>query len=213
MILAVLAVTNVLMWHRSPHYGSEFRVELVDATTDTTVGTSLLTTQGLLQEQRDFLIEDRGVRPWAYFREVRNFNTRRLLCLGLRFDMKTSSSLHYFLPSKSVPQKSTPRKGNVSNVAEDEKKNPSLTLLCFLGDIVAVAEILVGLHEDFNSVYGRPAYQCPSRPPDELDMSLFQRHLTRISDLIDDAKVLVESFQFMISWQNRSFVSRFPAVL
>ena len=35
------------------HYGSEFRIEVVDASTDTSVGTALLSTQGLLQWQRD----------------------------------------------------------------------------------------------------------------------------------------------------------------
>ena len=35
------------------HYGMEFKLELVDAVSDKTVGVALLTTQGLLQSQRD----------------------------------------------------------------------------------------------------------------------------------------------------------------
>lgn len=37
----------------SMHYGTEFKIEVIDAVTDKVVGTKLLTTQGLLQWQRD----------------------------------------------------------------------------------------------------------------------------------------------------------------
>jgi hypothetical protein len=95
----------------SPHYGSGFRIELVDAATDKTFGTGILTTQSLLQEQRDFLIEERGVSFLGYLREAANFTTRRRIQLGLRLDMKTATSSQYFSPSKSMPHTEKAQKG------------------------------------------------------------------------------------------------------
>lgn len=40
----------------SPHYGVEFRLDVVDASTDTVVGTTTLTTHRLLQDQRDHVL-------------------------------------------------------------------------------------------------------------------------------------------------------------
>jgi hypothetical protein len=75
-------------------------------------------------------------------------------------------------------------------------------ILSSLGDIVGLVEILVGLQEDFRSVYGKSPYECPARPPDELDMNLFQGHLGRISDLVDDAKAVVAAYAYLVSWKN-----------
>ena len=37
----------------SPHYGTEYRIEVIDANTDQVVGTALFPAQSLLQWQRD----------------------------------------------------------------------------------------------------------------------------------------------------------------
>lgn len=43
-------------------YGSEYLVEAIDANTDKAVGATLLTTQGILQWQRDELVSNEGIR-------------------------------------------------------------------------------------------------------------------------------------------------------
>ena len=43
------------------HYGTEFRFEVVDASTDICVGTVLLSTQGLLQWRRDEIASGRSL--------------------------------------------------------------------------------------------------------------------------------------------------------
>ena len=43
------------------HYGTEFRFEVVDASTDICVGTVLLSTQGLLQWRRDEIASSRNL--------------------------------------------------------------------------------------------------------------------------------------------------------
>ena len=42
------------------HYGILFRVDIVDASTDAVVGTTILTAHGLLQNQRDLLVAQHG---------------------------------------------------------------------------------------------------------------------------------------------------------
>lgn len=67
---------------------------------------------------------------------------------------------------------------------------------------MAIADVLVGLHEDFSSLYGIQPYRCPSKPPDDLDVSLFQRHLARLSEFVEDVRTILRSLQYIVSWQN-----------
>lgn len=46
---------------RSHHYGTEFRIEIVNAETDRAVGSALVSTQILLQKQRDHNVEHHGL--------------------------------------------------------------------------------------------------------------------------------------------------------
>lgn len=85
---------------RRPHYGTEFRVELIDATTDKPVGTCLLTTQGLAQQQRDFLVEEKRVPFLSFLRPIRFEGTRRLV-MELRAGFKSGfSSTDYYSADK-----------------------------------------------------------------------------------------------------------------
>jgi hypothetical protein len=54
-----------------------------------------------------------------------------------------------------------------------------VALLKTLGDIVGCVELLAGLEEDLDSLYGAMPYECPARPGEELNMSVFQLHLQR----------------------------------
>ena len=157
--------------HFSPDYGSEFRIELVDAATDKTIGTSIVTTQSLLQRQRDFLIEKQGVSLVQFIQKPIVFKGNIRMELELRHDMKSASTMDFFSPRKSMP-------------------------------VVGCSEVLIGLEESLESLYGNKPYVCPPRSPDGLDMDIFQNHLKRIGALIQDLKSVVRSYHYVVSWEN-----------
>lgn len=84
-----------------PHYGVEFRVEVVDSATDEPVGATVLTTQSLLQEQRDFVVEQQGF-PFV-LRGPLKFEGTRPLVLELRTGVKTGFSSEFFASSSGQP--------------------------------------------------------------------------------------------------------------
>lgn len=49
------------------HYGMEFKLELIDANSDEAVGIALITAQGVLQEQRDRLLNNPDFSVWSLF--------------------------------------------------------------------------------------------------------------------------------------------------
>ena len=69
--------------HRS-HYGVEFRLDLVDASTDIAVGSALLTTQGLLQDQRDIVVNENGGSLLQFLKGPLRWSGKRPLKLELR---------------------------------------------------------------------------------------------------------------------------------
>jgi hypothetical protein len=77
-----------------------------------------------------------------------------------------------------------------------------LSLTSGTGDIVGYTDILVSIKEDFTSLYGESPYECPPRPPDDLNMRLFQLHLTRLTNLIETMKEAVNGYIYVISWKN-----------
>lgn len=101
-VLGVLEFTQHLSlpvaWN-SPHYGTEFRIELIDATTDKPIGKSLITTQGLLQQQRDYLVEEKRVPFLSFVRPIR-FTEMRHVTIELRSGIKNGFSTDFFLPAK-----------------------------------------------------------------------------------------------------------------
>lgn len=65
-------------------YGREFRIDIVDAIAETTYGTTVLTTQGLLQIQRDSIIRQRGLSLFQCFQGPLQFKGEQMLGLELR---------------------------------------------------------------------------------------------------------------------------------
>ena len=64
-------------------------------------------------------------------------------------------------------------------------------------------ELLAGIEESFDYLYGKVPYRCPERPYDsEFDISMFQVHLARISALVDDLKKSFKLYQYAVSWKN-----------
>jgi hypothetical protein len=75
---------------------------------------------------------------------------------------------------------------------------------CFLllGEISGWIEVKVCLEENLKRLYGWDPFECPPRPPDELNMVTFQLHIARIKVFIEDAKDLVDTYQHMVSWKD-----------
>jgi hypothetical protein len=53
-----------------------------------------------------------------------------------------------------------------------------------------------------NRLYSKAPYECPPRPPDDLNMMNFQVHVARIKALIDDFKHGLEQYNYVVSWKN-----------
>ena len=81
----------------SPHYGMEYRIEVIDATTDNPTGTTLLTTQGLLQDQRDSIIAEHGLSLLQFLKGPIRFDRMRTLLLELRAGVKSGFSPDFFV--------------------------------------------------------------------------------------------------------------------
>jgi hypothetical protein len=105
----------------SKHYGTVFRIEIIDATTDKAIGSSIVTTQGILQNQRDFLIEEKQM-PYLYFlmHGPLKFDKVRRTVLELRTGLNEND---FFNPSKQQQQIS------VSTTSQDNKTRPGTELL------------------------------------------------------------------------------------
>lgn len=63
-------------------------------------------------------------------------------------------------------------------------------------------ELVAAMEEDFSCLYGRSPYECPPRPPDPLNMAMFQVHLSRLSGLGSDIRSVIAAYSYVVSWQN-----------
>lgn len=70
------------------------------------------------------------------------------------------------------------------------------------GEIVGTVELRAGVEEDYSSLFGESPYDCPSRPPDELNMAIFQLHLARLLVIVESAKEMLDLYMYLISWKN-----------
>ena len=82
----------------SSHYGTEFKIEVVDGSTDQAIGSKLLTTQGLLQWQRDNVGWCLSLNSVMNEEPVRL--ERRTVCFELRTNVKTGFGLDFYNTGK-----------------------------------------------------------------------------------------------------------------
>jgi hypothetical protein len=82
------------------HYGEEFRLDVIDASTDAVIGTSLLTTQGMLQNQRDLLVAERGASMFQFLQGPLQWRGKQLLKLELRTGVKSAFGNDFFVAAK-----------------------------------------------------------------------------------------------------------------
>jgi hypothetical protein len=187
MFLILLCSLLTFLLCSRKHYGTVFRIDVIDATTDKAIGSSIVTTQGILQRQRDFLIEEKQM-PFLYFlmQGPLQFDKVRRLVLELRTGLNENE---FFNQSKQQQQQTS-----VSTTSQENKTRP--------GDIVGCLELLIGFEEDTKSLYGNKPYLCPPRPRDEFNMAMFQTQIARVVALIDDIKSGVESLVYLTSWND-----------
>lgn len=86
-------------------YGQEFRLDVVDANTDKPVGSNVLTTQGMLQVQRDLHVQHQGVSLLEVLRGPTQFKGQRLMKLELRTGVKHGFGPAFFDASRNNREK------------------------------------------------------------------------------------------------------------
>lgn len=164
------------------HYGSQFRIDVVDANTETVVGSALLTTQGILQEQRDLYISKHGASIFQFLHGPIRWVGKRKLKVELRSGIKSRSSNDYF---------SLPAKPSTSKELNDQ-----------VGSICGWVEVNVGVEEFTDKLYGPDPIRCANRPPPDLNMTNFSVHVARLKAIVDDIKVAVVQINYLTSWKN-----------
>eukprot|EP00984_Skeletonema_dohrnii_P029267 scaffold19714_cov144-Skeletonema_dohrnii-CCMP3373.AAC.1 len=166
-----------------PHYGMEYKVEVVDANTDRPVGSCLLSAQGLLQWQRDDLLSslDRLLLSFFHFRE---YSEPRRLRLELRKGVKDGFGLNFYNSAKLTEG---------SNEA-----NSSM----HAGEISGWIDLDLHLQEDRKLFYSLEPRRCPPKAEEEFDIALIQLHIARIGALVEDIQKLVSAYMYLVGWEN-----------
>eukprot|EP00978_Attheya_sp_CCMP212_P020618 scaffold59206_cov53-Attheya_sp.AAC.1 len=167
-----------------PHYGMEYRVEVIEANTDKPVGTTVLTAQGLLQWQRDFMLKETGYESFSFLDAREKNTTSRPLVLELRRGTKHGFGLEFFNPGKT---------------ADATSKRTEKTQQ---GEISGWIELETCLVEDPDLVFSPTPRLCPPRPPDDFNVDLIQLHVSRIGAIVEDFKLGLDEYLYMISWKN-----------
>lgn len=168
-----------------PHYGMEYRIDVVDAHTDKPIGTTLLTAQGVLQWQRDIIVATNGFAMIPLFQRPSSCTEERRWRLELRKDIKSGFHDDFFVSSKSSKSSSGSKRGEISGWLDID--------LC--------------LTEDMDRLYGPRPIECPPRPPAELNVELFQLYIARLGMLVEDGKSGAAAVSYAISWKNPAFTS------
>lgn len=168
------------------HYGVEFRIDVVEADTDTIVGSTFLTTQGILQEQRDTYIAENGASLLQVLNGPIPCKAARTIKLKLRSGIKAGASAdeYYSFPTKGS--------GNSSKGSSGEQK----------GSISGWVEMSVGIEELYSRLYGPNPIECPNRPPADLNLANFSNYVGRLKGIIDDLNHAVAQYQYIVSWKN-----------
>lgn len=160
-----------------PHYGAEYRIDVVDAYTDNSIGMAVLTAQGLLQHHRDKRVAADGFSVMNPFQRPSPCTEKRRCRLELRTGIKNGD---YFAPS-----------------ARGRKA----------GEIIGWLDIDLCMTEATDQLYSSSPIECPPRPPDSLNVELFQAHIARIGSLLGDIKSGIRACSYVVSWKNPALTS------
>ena len=165
-----------------PHYGMEYKVEVVDANTDRPVGSCLLSAQGILQWQRDDLLSSVD-RLFLSFFHFRDYSEPRRLRLELRKGVKDGFGLNFY---------------NSARVTESNENNASI----HAGEISGWIDLDLHLQEDHKLFYSLEPRRCPAKTDEEFDVALIQLHIARISALVEDIQKLVSVYMYLVGWES-----------
>lgn len=75
------------------------------------------------------------------------------------------------------------------------------------GEITGWLDVDLCLTESNDQLYSSSPIECPPRPPDGLNVELFQAHIARIGRLLGDVKKGADAFSYVISWKNPALTS------
>eukprot|EP00986_Skeletonema_menzelii_P013217 scaffold7559_cov137-Skeletonema_menzelii.AAC.1 len=166
-----------------PHYGMEYKIEVVDANTDRPVGSCLLSAQGLLQWQRDDLLSslDRLLLSFFHFRQ---YSEPRRLRLELRKGVKDGFGLNFY---------------NSAKLTEGSNGANSST---HAGEISGWIDLDLHLQEDRKLFYSLEPRRCPPKEEEEFDIALIQLHIARIGALVEDIQKLASIYMYLVGWEN-----------
>jgi hypothetical protein len=166
-------------------YGEEFRLDCVDARTDQIVGSALLSTQGILQMQRDEVILKGGASLLQCFAgPIVERGVRPPMKLMLRKGVNKAFGLDFYVPPKEMSLQSK------DSVAEK-------------GAISGWLEVSLGLEESVNRLYHlRRPIACPTRPKDDFNTALFQVHIMRAKVIFEELNDMLDLYFYVVSWKN-----------
>lgn len=191
----------------SSHYGEEFRLDCVEVKTDEVVGSALLSTHGILQNQRDEFVEHNGASLFQFFRGPLLEKGKRTMKVPFRRGVKNVFGLDFYVPSQ---QRALEFVGQESEKGQSFMCWPgsyfissSLTIVTLLGAISGWLEIRLGLEEWVDLLYNRSKpLVCPERPPDEFNTATFQAHMNRVRILYEELSSIFEAYSYMVGWNN-----------
>ena len=169
------------------HYGVQFRIDVVEADTDTIVGSALLTTQGILQMQRDSYIAEHGVSLIQFLKGPIPWMGKRKMKLKLRSGINGNASTDEFF---SLPP---PKSSGIASKSSAAEKT---------GAISGWIDISVGVEEFYSRLYGPNPIECPNRPPADLNMANFSNYIGRIRAIIEDLSHGITQYQYVVSWDD-----------
>jgi len=163
-----------------PHYGMEYKLEVIDANTDRPIGSCLLSAQGLLQWQRDELLAKKE-RLLLSFLHLKRYSEPRRIKLELRTGVKDGFGLNFYNSAKSAdgPNKQRP------------------------GEISGWLELDVHLEEDRQLFYSATPRRCPDRAEEEFDIALIQLHIARITAIFESMQKMVSTYMYVIGWEDQ----------
>ncbi len=173
-----------------PHYGMEYKLEVVDANTDKPIGSCLLSAQGVLQWQRDDIFASTDRTLLSFFHLRKNSELRRVK-LELRTGVKNGFGLNFYNSSISAGD---PNKG---------KEYPQRP-----GEITGWLEIDVHLEEDRQLFYSANPRRI-SRPEEEFDINVIQLHIARITAIVESLQKVVSTYFYVVSWENQELTGAF----
>ena len=58
------------------------------------------------------------------------------------------------------------------------------------------------LKEQLGALFGPKPIECPERPPDNLDIEMFQVHFGRIAALLADTKQAADAYAYLVGWDD-----------